>query len=701
MPPIRNISAEKNVEQEGKVLLALQAIQKGQIKSLRAAARLFSVPESTLRSRAHGIQSRVDTRPNGHKLTQLEEDPLIEWIISMDSRGAAPRPATLRVVATPPPTVSKNWPSTFINRREEIRTRVSRQYDYQRALNEDPKSIQAWFTTVQQVIDKNGIQPEDIYNLDETGFAMGLISTQTVVTRQEYYGRRAIVQPGNREWVTAIEAICVDGYSLPPCVIFKGKVAIASWFDNLPKDWRFEVSANGWTTDDIGLRWLEKLFIPSTNSRVRGRFRLLILDGHGSHLTPQFDRICSENNIIPLCMPLHSSHLLQPLDVGCFSVLKITYGRFISDLARTGYNHIDKLDFLADFQRARLEAFKPATIQNSFIATGLVPIDAEKVLSKLNISLRTPTPPGTQPGSRSSQFSPKTPRTVVQLQKQASMLKDLLRQRSNSPLSPSKLMLDQIIKGHCISLHNTALLAQENANLRAVNEKKRQKRSRSTRQVPCEQGLTVEEGLQLLTQLELPVEAPAVEPHTQVELPIQPNQPAPRAQPRCSGCREAGHRINVYHCRRAKLAPPVFNIVSDRRGTYPISVFLPAYTFLLPPFVISLHNPFITPLYLLFYPSHGCLGFFSSGIYALSISTIIACLGITGGRTAWSSTVSVHGRNIAARYWYDGQYINNAKEDAAEVALQLLNQQPQASTIFPGQLFPQAASGIGRGPGGR
>ncbi|KAJ5708123.1 hypothetical protein N7488_007924 [Penicillium malachiteum] len=42
------------------------------------------------------------------------------------------------------------------------------------------------------------------------------------------------------------------------------------------------------------------------------------------------------------------------------------------------------------------------------------------------------------------------------------------------------------------------------------------------------------------------------------------------------------------HCRRNKLAPPVFNIVSDRRGTYPISDFSPAYTFLLPPFVISI-----------------------------------------------------------------------------------------------------------------
>lgn len=80
-----------------------------------------------------------------------------------------------------------------------------------------------------------------------------------------------------------------------------------------------EASYNGWTTDLIGLRLLEKLFIPSTNSRIRGRYRLLILDGHGSHLAPQFDRICAENDVIPLCMPAHSSHLLQPRDVGFFA----------------------------------------------------------------------------------------------------------------------------------------------------------------------------------------------------------------------------------------------------------------------------------------------------------------------------------------------------------------------------------------------
>jgi hypothetical protein len=493
-------------------------------------------------------------RETGYKLTQLEEDSLTEWILSMDLRGAAPRPSTVREMANillaargdnPPATVGKNWPSTFIQRRDELRTCFSRRYDYQRALNEDPKSLREWFTTVRRVVDENGIQPEDIYNFDETGFAMGLISAQKVVTRAEYYGRRSILQPGNREWVTAIEAISADGFSLPPCVIFKGQVYKEAWFDNLPKDWRIEVSKNGWTTDEISLRWLQKLFIPSTNSRVRGKYRLLILDGHGSHLTPQFDQICAENAIIPLCMPAHSSHLLQPLDVGCFAVLKRSYSRLVSDLARISYNHIDKIDFLDNYHQARTEAFQPSIIRNSFAATGLIPIDPERVLAKLNISLRTPSPPSSRPSSKSSEFTPETPKTVVQLQKQASLLKEMLKQRSKSPPSPLKTIVDQIIKGHSIALHNTALLVQENANLRAANEKKRQKRIRSNRQIAHEGGLTVEEGLQLVQQQNQPVEGDRLVSHRQGDLPNQPDQPAKRAPPTCSGCGQIGHKINV------------------------------------------------------------------------------------------------------------------------------------------------------------
>jgi hypothetical protein len=217
-------------------------------------------------------------------------------------------------------------------------------------------------------------------------------------------------------------------------------------------------------------------------------------------------------------MPPHVSHLPQPLDVGCFAVVKRAYGRFVSELARRGCNHIDKFDFLDDYQHARLEAFqKPSTIQNSFADSGLVPVDAERVLSKLNISLRTPTPPSSRPSSRSSQFTPKTPRTVAELYKQSSMLKGPLDRRSQTPTP----LLNHIVMGCAMVMHSATLLSQENADLRAANERKRQKRQRSTRQIPYEEGLSVEEGLQLVEQLNQPVEGDGVGSHGQGDLPNQ------------------------------------------------------------------------------------------------------------------------------------------------------------------------------------
>ena len=106
-------------------------------------------------------------------------------------------------------------------------------------------------------------------------------------------------------------------------------------------------------------------------------------------------------------------------------------------------------------------------------------------------------------------------------------------------------MLDQIIKGAYLSLHGGALLAQDNANLRAANEKKRQKRTRSTRQIAHEGGLTIEEGLQLVQQPIQPVEADEVVSHEGPDLPNQPIQPARRAPPTCSGCGQKGHRITL------------------------------------------------------------------------------------------------------------------------------------------------------------
>ena len=81
----------------------------------------------------------------------------------------------------------------------------------QRATYKDPIAIAAWFKLVEETRQTYGILDQDIYNFDETGFAMGVASTSKVVTSSDRVSRAVIVQLGNREWVTAIECINASG----------------------------------------------------------------------------------------------------------------------------------------------------------------------------------------------------------------------------------------------------------------------------------------------------------------------------------------------------------------------------------------------------------------------------------------------------------------------------------------------------------
>ena len=156
-------------------------------------------------------------------------------------------------------------------------------------------------------------------------------------------------------------------------VILKGKEHQAPWYQesNLPQDWKLTTSANGWTTDEIGLKWLKQVFNPLSKPYSTGAKRLLILDGHSSHQTAEFDDFCKENAIICLCMPPHTSHLLQPLDIGVFRPLKRAYRKLVKGIMVAGNNYIDKEDFLYLYPPAREAVFLPRNILNGFAGASL------------------------------------------------------------------------------------------------------------------------------------------------------------------------------------------------------------------------------------------------------------------------------------------------------------------------------------------
>jgi hypothetical protein len=96
-------------------------------------------------------------------------------------------------------------------------------------------------------------------------------------------------------------------------------------------------------------------------------------------------------------MPLHSSHILQPLNVGCFALLKQAYKKEIRVLADSYIYYINKKAFLATFRLVFNKAFSKENILLSFRATSLVLHNLEVVLSKLKVKPRTLTPPALGP----------------------------------------------------------------------------------------------------------------------------------------------------------------------------------------------------------------------------------------------------------------------------------------------------------------
>jgi len=473
---------------ESGILLALQAMENDPKLSARSAAKIYTVSHEKLSRRRRGMPARRDIPANLRKLTDSEEGAILERILALSAKGFPPRLAVVGDMANrllalrDAPPVASRWANSFVSRQPDLRTCFTRKYDYQRAQCEDPEVIGRWFNLVRNTIAKYGIQDADIYNFDETGFMMGIISTTIVVTSSDGRNRAKKTQPGNREWSTVIQGINALGWALPPFVIMAGQNHLASWYESngFPPDWVIAVTENGWTTNKIAMDWIQH-FNKHTATRTVGLYRLLILDGHASHHSDEFEEYCQQNKIITLCMPPHSSHLLQPLDVGCFSPLKAAYGKQIEDLMRAHITHVTKEDFLAAFRTAFEVTMTEKNIRGGFKGAGLVPLDPEAVISKLDLQLKTPTPPASRPGTAQPYVS-KTPNNPIELASQSAYVARRIANHQNSSPTPIFEAARQLSKGSTKIIHQVTIILGENESLQRANEliskRRRAKKSR-------------------------------------------------------------------------------------------------------------------------------------------------------------------------------------------------------------------------------
>ena len=111
-------------------------------------------------------------------------------------------------------------------------------------------------------------------------------------------------------------------------------------------------SLKGWTDGDVALAWMIKYFNVQTCDKAHGETRVLILNGHSSHYTPELLEYAWDHGIIILGYPPHCMHVLQGLDVVCFVRMKETWKKVIIDFEALHWAKVTKADFTGLFGKA-------------------------------------------------------------------------------------------------------------------------------------------------------------------------------------------------------------------------------------------------------------------------------------------------------------------------------------------------------------
>lgn len=303
------------------------------------------------------------------------------------------------------------------------------------------------------------------------GFAVGESQASYVVVDSSLR-RKYQAEPGRQEWITVIECICADGSVIPPMVIFKGKRLMSSWLPvTPPKGWLWSCNDKGWTSNEHGRKWLE-LFNASTATKTNNRKRLLICDGHDSHISAEFVRYCIDNDIFILLLVPHSSHLMQPLDVGVFGPLKRAMSAQLDRVFRTGISRLQKVEWVENYMEARKIAINTSNILGGWRGSGLFPLNKHRILHQLIDSHSTPSTP--MKPTTSAQFlnSSSTPDALVLRSANDAFAAALSQTSAPSPVKTHGQCLAQL----------TARLTAENAILKKDNmELRAQIRKRTER----------------------------------------------------------------------------------------------------------------------------------------------------------------------------------------------------------------------------
>jgi len=360
---------------------------------LREASRVYNIPVETIRRRVNG-SVRMGCKPGPTAvLTDEEEDRLVSYLISMADMGYGIKRDTVMEMAfmiaekthkDHPFTEGKAgraWFEGFLRRHPKLTIRSPQALSYSRAICANRETVDEFFGKLGSIYGRLNLisKPMLIFNCDETGISIvhkpGKVLAE--LGRRNVY---AVTSAERGKTHTILSCVSASGYVLPPMMIYPRKKCVPDKMkEGAVPGTLFRSSESGWINGELYIDWF-KFFLQQIPAC---RPVLLIQDGHASHISIELIELAKANDVHLLCLPSHTTHILQPLDVGVFKSFKSHFSKACTKYLAKHPGVVVTPDMLASLvAEAWPSSFTAVNIMAGFKKTGVYPLNPGEVTDR-------------------------------------------------------------------------------------------------------------------------------------------------------------------------------------------------------------------------------------------------------------------------------------------------------------------------------
>ena len=390
------IMIDSNYFIEIRISETIDAINEKIYYNCRAAALNYNVSIHWFQRRFKGLLSLFNRPTNGKVLNDDQEQTILKYIEILDKTNLNTKPFMIIAAAnyllwSENHMIGSKWYIRFKQRNPQLFARKQKPLAVERTNSQNHRALATYFSHLQLVMEKKNIMPENIWNMDETGFRIGCEWGHIVLILKSTKSLR-MMNSENR--VTFIETICANENIIFSMLVFKKVNKLLKWTmkNDLNENIVFQCSDTGYANDDIAFDWMQH-FVQHARPRAKGAWMLLIMNGFESHATYSVLNVTIKNNIILFVLFSHIIHFAQSLNVDVFQSYKHHHSKTIDKAVKLNDYKFDKVEFLTAFNIFHTQTFKSSIIRHVFWRTGIVPHNSQIVLNLIPSALFRPHTP--------------------------------------------------------------------------------------------------------------------------------------------------------------------------------------------------------------------------------------------------------------------------------------------------------------------